>query len=164
MQRGNIIFNEIEEENDEDFKQALVNSLIINHKKNENEEDDADLKLAIANSLKNDRQINNTNNFFTKRKIPVYLLCPFTGELMKEPVLLRTGYTFERAALATWFEVNNTCPMTGVQIPRKERAEFTPNTKLKQVIELYHKRPELFSVDSITITESNKDQSFGLNK
>jgi hypothetical protein len=45
--------------------------------------------------------------------IPEEFLCPITQELMANPLMSRTGFTFERSAIMEWiFEHNNTCPMT----------------------------------------------------
>ena len=41
------------------------------------------------------------------------LVCPLTKELLGEPVKLSDGYTYERAAIESWLEKNDTSPMTG---------------------------------------------------
>ncbi|CAL1373173.1 unnamed protein product [Linum trigynum] len=47
--------------------------------------------------------------------IPQDFICPLTGELLEDPVTLETGQTFEREAIAEWFDQqgNRTCPVTG---------------------------------------------------
>jgi hypothetical protein len=37
-------------------------------------------------------------------------LCPITRELLRDPVIISCGDTFERWAIAKWFEDNDTCP------------------------------------------------------
>ncbi|CAI0440622.1 unnamed protein product [Linum tenue] len=47
--------------------------------------------------------------------IPQDFICPLTGELFEDPVTLETGQTFEREAIAEWFDQqgNCACPVTG---------------------------------------------------
>ncbi|CAN1335785.1 Putative E3 ubiquitin-protein ligase LIN-1 [Linum perenne] len=46
--------------------------------------------------------------------IPQDFMCPLTGELFEDPVTLETGQTFEREAIADWFNLGNrSCPVTG---------------------------------------------------
>lgn len=40
------------------------------------------------------------------------MCCPITQEIMREPVIIETGHTFERKAIDAWFSQNNTCPIT----------------------------------------------------
>ena len=37
--------------------------------------------------------------------VPEFLLCPFSGDLMKEPVTLGSGRTFEKESIIKYFEV-----------------------------------------------------------
>lgn len=54
-------------------------------------------------------------------------------ELMKDPVTISTGVTYERKNIETWFHTYNkkTCPATMQSI---ERLEMTPNDTLKRLI------------------------------
>jgi hypothetical protein len=41
-------------------------------------------------------------------------LCPLTGEIMQDPVLSKTGYSFERVTLLKWLSLRgNVCPVSG---------------------------------------------------
>jgi len=40
------------------------------------------------------------------REIPEFLLCRITDDLMQEPVLLSSGFTYEKAAILTHFNKN----------------------------------------------------------
>lgn len=52
--------------------------------------------------------------------MPDYLLCRITDELMDEPVLLESGFTYEKAEILKHFKMNgNFDPMT--------REEVNPN-------------------------------------
>uniref|UniRef100_A0A7S2NCN3 RING-type E3 ubiquitin transferase n=1 Tax=Haptolina brevifila TaxID=156173 RepID=A0A7S2NCN3_9EUKA len=44
--------------------------------------------------------------------VPVDYLCPITYELMRDPVLLTDGTTYERAAIEQWLQTHNTSPAT----------------------------------------------------
>lgn len=45
--------------------------------------------------------------------IPAELCCPITGQLMRSPVVIASGHTFERNAILQWFAQGNfTCPLT----------------------------------------------------
>jgi hypothetical protein len=41
-------------------------------------------------------------------------MCPITGEILLDPVVASDGHTYSRAAIAKWFEQNQTSPLTGV--------------------------------------------------
>jgi hypothetical protein len=60
--------------------------------------------------------------------------CPISREIMKDPVMIEDGHTYERIHIATWFKKkrnNATSPMTGVKIKNKK---MTPNHTLKSMI------------------------------
>ena len=44
---------------------------------------------------------------------PYELSCPITLQLFRDPVKTLHGQTYERAAIESWLETNNTDPMTG---------------------------------------------------
>jgi hypothetical protein len=44
--------------------------------------------------------------------IPNEYLCPITLEIMKDPVVLEDGHIYEKTAIMTWFQKNNTNPLT----------------------------------------------------
>ena len=48
-----------------------------------------------------------------KLEIPQYLICPITDDFMDEPVILASGFTYEKSSLKKHFEINGDhCPMT----------------------------------------------------
>jgi hypothetical protein len=50
-------------------------------------------------------------------EIPEFLLCRITDELMNEPVILSSGFTYEKTAILKHFEVNGAFdPMTREQV------------------------------------------------
>ena len=40
-----------------------------------------------------------------KLHVPDHLVCPFTGDLMKDPVTIESGRTYERECIVKYFEV-----------------------------------------------------------
>ncbi|KAG6552238.1 hypothetical protein Mapa_006087 [Marchantia paleacea] len=60
-------------------------------------------------------------------------ICPITGQLMRDPVMLvEAGFTYEREAICEWFQRgHNTCPDTGEAL---ESLELVPNISLRQAI------------------------------
>ncbi|KAG7655257.1 Armadillo [Arabidopsis suecica] len=67
-----------------------------------------------------------------KLTIPVDFLCPVSLELMKDPVIVSTGQTYERAYIQRWIDCGNlTCPKTQQKL---ENFTLTPNYVLRSLI------------------------------
>ncbi|KAG6385886.1 hypothetical protein SASPL_154769 [Salvia splendens] len=65
--------------------------------------------------------------------IPNHFLCPISLHLMKDPVTLSTGTTYDRHSIETWIESGNkTCPVTN-QILRD--LEPIPNHAIRKIIQ-----------------------------
>ncbi|CAN0924025.1 U-box domain-containing protein 19 [Linum grandiflorum] len=61
--------------------------------------------------------------------------CPISLELMRDPVTIATGHTYDRCSIVKWFRAGNaTCPNTGNKLLS---TELVPNVALKQLIQLY---------------------------
>ena len=67
-------------------------------------------------------------------EMPPELLCPITLTLMADPVTTVDGMTYERYAIETWLQANNTSPLTGEPLPVKL---LVPNTALRSQIQRY---------------------------
>ncbi|KAL0289595.1 UNVERIFIED_CONTAM: E3 ubiquitin-protein ligase PUB23 [Sesamum angustifolium] len=67
---------------------------------------------------------------------PQHFRCPISMELMKDPVTISTGVSYERRNIEKWFHVykRRTCPATMQSI---ETLEMTPNHTLKRVIDAW---------------------------
>ncbi|GMI89799.1 Plant U-Box 15 [Hibiscus trionum] len=64
--------------------------------------------------------------------IPHEFLCPITLEVMRDPVIIASGQTFERESIQKWFDCNNrTCPKTRETLAHLSLA---PNHALKNLI------------------------------
>jgi hypothetical protein len=72
----------------------------------------------------------NIDNYF---EIPEFCICPITGEMMVEPVMLISGHSYEKEAIQNWFERGNTKdPVKGINLPMRT---LHPNYKLRDAIE-----------------------------
>ncbi|XP_043717114.1 E3 ubiquitin-protein ligase PUB23-like [Telopea speciosissima] len=67
-------------------------------------------------------------------EIPLYFRCPISMEVMKDPVTISTGVTYERKNIEKWFFTykKNTCPATNQIIDNFDL--ITPNHTLKRLI------------------------------
>ncbi|KAK6249840.1 U-box domain - like 10 [Theobroma cacao] len=66
-------------------------------------------------------------------EIPRHFLCPITLDLMKDPVTLSSGITYDRESIETWLEDGNfTCPVTN-QLLRS--FDQIPNHSLRKMIQ-----------------------------
>ena len=60
---------------------------------------------------------------------PDHLVCCITGELMKDPVMCSDGHSYERQAIKSWFQNNDTSPLTGARLDHKM---LLPNHALRK--------------------------------
>ncbi|XP_044489416.1 E3 ubiquitin-protein ligase PUB23-like [Mangifera indica] len=67
--------------------------------------------------------------------VPHYFLCPISLEIMKDPVTVSTGITYDRQSIEKWLfsGKNNTCPMTKQVL--SPDCELTPNHTLRRLIQ-----------------------------
>ncbi|KAF9677413.1 hypothetical protein SADUNF_Sadunf08G0105100 [Salix dunnii] len=65
-------------------------------------------------------------------KTPHDFLCPISLELMRDPVIVATGQTYERSCIQRWIDTgNSTCPKTQQKL---EHSTLTPNYVLRSLI------------------------------
>ena len=67
-------------------------------------------------------------------EVPSFFICPISLEIMKDPVTLSTGITYDREAIEKWLHTrkNNTCPITKQHLTD---LELTPNHTLRRLIQ-----------------------------
>jgi hypothetical protein len=67
--------------------------------------------------------------------VPSYFLCPISLELMKDPVTVSTGITYDRESIEKWLfsGKNNTCPVTKQVITDSDF--LIPNVTLRRLIQ-----------------------------
>ncbi|XP_033128198.1 U-box domain-containing protein 27 [Brassica rapa] len=67
--------------------------------------------------------------------VPSFFRCPISLDVMKSPVSLCTGVTYDRASIQRWLDGgNNTCPATMQILQNKD---FIPNRTLQRLIEIW---------------------------
>ncbi|XWS29399.1 hypothetical protein CRYUN_Cryun24cG0026300 [Craigia yunnanensis] len=67
--------------------------------------------------------------------VPSFFRCPISLDVMKSPVSLCTGVTYDRASIQRWLDSgNNTCPATMQVLQSKE---FVPNRNLQRLIQIW---------------------------
>ncbi|GLT90141.1 hypothetical protein SLE2022_080880 [Rubroshorea leprosula] len=66
--------------------------------------------------------------------VPPFFLCPISLEIMKDPVTVSTGITYDRESIEKWLYSgkNTTCPVTKQVIAD---SELTPNHTLRRLIQ-----------------------------
>ncbi|KAG2602161.1 E3 ubiquitin-protein ligase PUB23-like [Panicum virgatum] len=70
-------------------------------------------------------------------EVPSHFLCPISLQLMRDPVTLPTGISYDRAAISRWLAApapagGRTCPVTRVPLP--PQPQLTPNHTLRRLI------------------------------
>ncbi|XP_022884499.1 U-box domain-containing protein 27-like [Olea europaea var. sylvestris] len=67
--------------------------------------------------------------------VPSYFRCPISLDVMKSPVSLCTGVTYDRTSIQRWLDGgNNTCPATMQVLQTKE---LVPNYTLQRLIKIW---------------------------
>ncbi|XP_055818910.1 E3 ubiquitin-protein ligase PUB22-like [Solanum dulcamara] len=67
-------------------------------------------------------------------QVPSYFICPISLEMMKDPVTISTGITYDRENIEKWIfcTKNDTCPVTKQSLTS---IELTPNVTLRRFIQ-----------------------------
>jgi hypothetical protein len=60
-------------------------------------------------------------------------LCPITHDVMTDPVVSADGYTYERSAIARWFETSRKSPVTGQTLPH---IDLVPNHSVRTLLKM----------------------------
>ncbi|KAE8736319.1 U-box domain-containing protein 10 [Hibiscus syriacus] len=94
--------------------------------------------VCLSKELDSKRQENVASKGFKETKrldalvIPDDFLCPISLELMRDPVVVATGQTYERSYIQGWIDCGNaTCPKTRQKL---EDTTLTPNYVLRSLI------------------------------
>lgn len=86
--------------------------------------------------------------------------CPITHSVMTDPVVAADGYSYERDAIAKWFQTSNISPVTGENL--HSRTALVPNqavrTLIKTMIDMTEVKPVVTDVEqnSSSTTASDK--------
>ncbi|PKA57648.1 E3 ubiquitin-protein ligase PUB23 [Apostasia shenzhenica] len=70
-------------------------------------------------------------------EIPSYFLCPISLQMMRDPVTLPTGITYDRESIERWVfsGEHRSCPVTKQQLPPS--FDLTPNHTLRRLIQAW---------------------------
>ncbi|XP_058090583.1 U-box domain-containing protein 44-like [Magnolia sinica] len=97
---------------------------------------------------------------------PLYdsFICPLTKQVMRDPVTLENGHTFERAAIEKWFKEckesgrKPVCPLT---LKELRSTDLNPSIALRNTIEEWHARNGAAQLDiagrSLSLGSSEND-------
>lgn len=88
-------------------------------------------------------------------QIPYHFRCPISLELMRDPVTVSTGQTYDRASIESWVATGNTtCPVT-----RAPLMDFTliPNHTLRRLIQEWCVANRAFGVERIPTPKQPAD-------
>ena len=88
-------------------------------------------------------------------QIPYHFRCPISLELMRDPVTVSTGQTYDRASIESWVATGNTtCPVT-----RALLTDFTliPNHTLRRLIQEWCVANQSFGVERIPTPKQPAD-------
>ncbi|XWS44760.1 hypothetical protein CRYUN_Cryun15aG0075300 [Craigia yunnanensis] len=84
--------------------------------------------------------------------VPSFFRCPISLDVMKSPVSLCTGVTYDRASIQRWLDSgNNTCPATMQVLQSKE---FVPNRNLQRLIQIWSDSVARRQLDAVSATNS----------
>ncbi|XP_076914202.1 E3 ubiquitin-protein ligase PUB24-like isoform X1 [Bidens hawaiensis] len=85
------------------------------------------------------------------REIPHHFICPISLQIMKDPVTVATGITYDRDSIQRWQSHfrNKTCPVTNQLLPID--SGFTPNHNLRSLIQSWKESDQV---------PSSKESSF----
>ncbi|KAL8218495.1 hypothetical protein R6Q57_021913 [Mikania cordata] len=77
------------------------------------------------------------------RDIPHHFICPISLQIMKDPVTVATGITYDRDSIQRWQShgQNNTCPVTNQLLPID--SDLTPNHNLLRLIQSWQESDQV---------------------
>ncbi|KAL6199567.1 hypothetical protein ACLB2K_029351 [Fragaria x ananassa] len=84
--------------------------------------------------------------------IPTYFICPISLQIMKDPVTVATGITYDRESIEQWFLTTNdmSCPVTKQPLPTDNSNDsMTPNHTLRRLIQQWCTINAINGVDRI---------------
>ncbi|XP_047313466.1 E3 ubiquitin-protein ligase PUB23-like [Impatiens glandulifera] len=72
-------------------------------------------------------------------EIPSYFLCPISIQLMRDPVTISTGITYDRESIEKWLFTfkKSSCPVTKQPISGRDSDHLTPNHTLRRLIQAW---------------------------
>ncbi|GMI99367.1 CYS, MET, PRO, and GLY protein 2 [Hibiscus trionum] len=94
--------------------------------------------------------------------VPNFFRCPISLDVMKSPVSLCTGVTYDRTSIQRWLDSgNNTCPATMQVLQTKD---FVPNRNLQRLIQIWSDSVARRELRAESIVVPSQDQIKALAK
>ncbi|KAE8690591.1 U-box domain-containing protein 26 [Hibiscus syriacus] len=88
-------------------------------------------------------------------QIPFHFRCPISLELMRDPVTVCTGQTYDRSSIESWLATGNTtCPVTRVPLTD---FTFIPNHTLRRLIQDWCVANQTFGIQRIPTPKQPAD-------
>ncbi|XP_057862627.1 U-box domain-containing protein 43 [Cryptomeria japonica] len=175
QQMQEAYFHSVDVQNSESVEVEHENSLKAEHLQKQS-------SVGISHSSGN--MLNNSESFYDhgsqsddsrhydQRHIePLYeaFVCPLTKQIMRDPVTLENGQTYERSSIERWFKEcqengrKPVCPMTGKEL---KSTELNPSIALRNTIEEWTARNEGAQIDiaraSLTLESSEEEVLYAL--
>ncbi|KAJ4981692.1 hypothetical protein NE237_032529 [Protea cynaroides] len=89
-------------------------------------------EIGYGNHKKQKKGLISLDNGESSVAIPKDFVCPISLDLMRDPVIISTGQTYDRASIAQWMEEgHSTCPKTGQMLTH---TRLVPNRALRSLI------------------------------
>ncbi|KAL5709101.1 hypothetical protein ACHQM5_019824 [Ranunculus cassubicifolius] len=87
-------------------------------------------------------------------EVPQYFICPISLQIMKDPVTIATGITYDRESIEQWLSAdqNPSCPVTKQSLPKD--FDLTPNHTLRRLIQAWCVTNAANGVDRIPTPKS----------
>lgn len=70
-------------------------------------------------------------------EVPPFFLCPISLEIMKDPITVSSGITYDRESIEKWLfsSKNSTCPVTKIALSISDSSDLLPNHTLRRLIQ-----------------------------
>ncbi|KMZ69622.1 U-box domain-containing protein [Zostera marina] len=92
--------------------------------------------VGISGGNKGKRGEEKNNNGTIDVSIPLHFRCPISLDLMKDPVILSTGITYDRSSIEEWVDNGNTrCPVTNQVLSSSNCNDLTSNITTRKMIQ-----------------------------
>lgn len=91
--------------------------------------------------------------------VPSHFLCPISLQLMRDPVAVSTGITYDRESIEKWLFSfkNTTCPVT--KQPLFDPSDLTPNHTLRRLIQAWCTLNASNGIERIPTPKSQADRT-----
>ncbi|XP_066346920.1 E3 ubiquitin-protein ligase PUB23-like [Miscanthus floridulus] len=90
-------------------------------------------------------------------EVPCYFLCPISLSIMRDPVTLPTGITYDRDGIERWLLTAATCPLTKQPVPAD--CDPTPNHTLRRLIQSWCALDAADGVDRVHTPKPRADRA-----